>query len=144
MELTLSERSLVVFIDDTGHEALLKDQPVYGLGGCTIMATELERVIREPWREVRRFVAGSPDKQLHASAFGQGASDEAIAMVARYFGTQPFGRFGAVISTDTKLDDGLPNLVIVAATIKQRIIDIARWTPFDNLKVIFESSQRRE
>jgi hypothetical protein len=34
VELHLPETSLVVFVDDTGHERLVEGHPVYGLGGC--------------------------------------------------------------------------------------------------------------
>src|SRR5439155_9854091 len=66
MELKLPEKSLVVFVDDTGHEALVKGHPVYGLGGCAVMADDLERVVRRPWHEARltrhytRLETGAP------------------------------------------------------------------------------------
>jgi hypothetical protein len=34
LSLALPDGSLVVFVDDTGHEALVPGQPVYGLGGA--------------------------------------------------------------------------------------------------------------
>ena len=66
MDLNLPEKSLVVFIDDTGHEALVKGHPVYGLGGCAAMAHYLDRLVRHPWHEVLRKVAGSRDARRHA------------------------------------------------------------------------------
>lgn len=60
MELSVPDRSLLVFVDDTGHEALVPGHSVYGLGGCAVLAADLERVIRHPWHEVRRRVRGSP------------------------------------------------------------------------------------
>lgn len=65
--LTIADQSLVVFVDDTGHEALVPCHPVYGLGGCAAMAGDLDRLIRHPWHEVRRKVAGSADPCLDAS-----------------------------------------------------------------------------
>jgi hypothetical protein len=53
-----------VFVDDTGHEALVSGHPVYGLGGCAVMAGDLDRLIRHPWHEVRRKVTGSADTPL--------------------------------------------------------------------------------
>jgi hypothetical protein len=37
--LTIADQSLVVFVDDTGHEALVPGHPVYGLGGCAAKRT---------------------------------------------------------------------------------------------------------
>jgi hypothetical protein len=70
MELSVSDHSLLIFVDDTGHESLVPGHPVYGLGGCAIMAGDLERVIRHPWQEVRRQMRGSADMSLHAATLG--------------------------------------------------------------------------
>jgi hypothetical protein len=35
--LAIANPSLIVFVDDTGHEALVPGHPVYGLGGWAIM-----------------------------------------------------------------------------------------------------------
>jgi len=39
--LTLAEQTLVVFVNDTGHERLVEGHPVYGLGGCAAIGTIL-------------------------------------------------------------------------------------------------------
>jgi hypothetical protein len=61
-------------------------------------------------------VKGSPDAQLHAASLGH----------------------------PPRLDDGVTVMRIIASTLKQRIIDIARWTPFTEVNVIFESSRRAD
>ena len=48
MELSVPDRSLLIFVDDTGHEALVPGHSVYGLGGCAALAADIERVIRHP------------------------------------------------------------------------------------------------
>ena len=70
MELKVSNSALIVFVDDTGHEALVPGQPVFGLGGCAVMAADLDRLIRHPWLDVRRRVCGSPENPLHAADLG--------------------------------------------------------------------------
>jgi hypothetical protein len=142
--LVLPDGCLAVFVDDTGHEALVAGQPVYGLGGCAALAHELDRVICSPWREIRRRVTGSADTPLHASEFGQFATKQNIDAVAEFFHVQPFARFGAIISTDTKLAGELGPVPTIARVLQARIAKIARWTPFDSLAVIFESSQRAD
>jgi hypothetical protein len=149
INLILPERCLAVFVDDTGHEVLLPDQKVYGLGGCAVLAPALDPIIRLPWREVRRRVTGSPDTPLHASEFDRrDVSNEVraenIRAVVDFFQTQPFARFGAIISTATTLADELGPVPTIAKVLQARIAEIARWTPFDSLAVIFESSQRAD
>jgi hypothetical protein len=144
MELKLSDHTLVVFVDDTGHEALVPGHPVYGLGGCAVMASDLERTLRHPWHEVRRKVKGSPDAPLHAASLGHPPRPEDIATVAEFFRNQPFARIGAIIPNNAKRDDGITVMRIIASTLKQLILDIARWTPFTEVKVIFEASRRAD
>ena len=101
--LILPDGGLVVFVDDTGHEALVPGQPVYGLGGCTVMSEHLDLIIRHPWQEVRRKVTGSSDAPLHANEFSRSAKREDIEAVASFFRKQPFARLGAIITIDTQL-----------------------------------------
>jgi hypothetical protein len=142
--LILPGGSLVVLVDDTGHEALVPGHPVYGLGGCAVMSEHLDALIRNPWREVRRAVTGSPDTALHASDFGQSASAEDIGAVASFFRNNPFFRFGAVASVNTQLAQGLSPLCTIVKVLQMRIAEIARWTPFEEAHIIFESSKRAD
>ena len=142
--LVLRDRCLAVFADDTGHEALVAGHPVYGLGGCAALASDLDSLIRSPWREIRCRVTSSPDTPLHANTFAGFATPDNIAAVAEFFCVHPFARFGAIISTDTALADELGPVPTIAKVLQARIVDIGRWTVFDSLAIIFESSQRAD
>jgi hypothetical protein len=143
-QLILPQGSLVVFVDDTGHEALVPGHPVYGLGGCAVMAEDIDRLVSQPWREVRRRVTGSTDAPLHANKFSQSATRADIEAVAEFFHTQPVARLGAIISVNTKLIDELGPVATIAKTLQKRVVDIARWTRFKELHVVFESSERAD
>lgn len=143
MELILSDGTLAVFVDDTGHEALVEGHPVYGLGGCAVMAPDLDRLIRHPWREVRRKVTGSPDTPLHAASFSRTHTQEQIEIVVDFFRTQPFARLGAIITMQATRG-GMEPLLVIAGVLKNRIVDVAKWTPFRDVKVIFEASDRAD
>jgi hypothetical protein len=123
---------------------LVEGHPVYGLGGCAAMAHDLERIIRHPWHEVRRKLCGSPNLPLHAAALGHPPRREDIEMVAEFFRSQPFARIGAIISTKATRDDGISAIGTIATVLKQRIVDIARWTPCTEVNVIFEASGRAD
>jgi hypothetical protein len=144
MELSVSPNCLVVFVDDTGHELLLADQGVYGLGGCAALAGNIEPFIREPWRNVRQLVTGSKQRQLHAADFGQTASKQDIRAVSEFFRSQPFSRFGAVVTLGTSLSSRLSPVQTVARVLGARIAHIAKWTAFSEIKVVIESSQRAD
>jgi hypothetical protein len=140
--LVLPDRCLAVFVDDTGHEALVPGHPVYGLGGCAVMGRDLARLIWQPWKEIRRRVTGSPDTPLHASEFPRLAKPGDIEAAAEFFRVQPFSRFGATISVNTKLADELSLMQTMKGVLQERIIDIVQTTLCREVKVIFESSQR--
>jgi hypothetical protein len=141
---TIADQSLVVFVDDTGHEALVSGHPVYGLGGCAVMAGDLDQLIRHPWHEVRRKVTGSTDTPLHAAAFARTATPEQIEAVAAFFRAEPFARIGATVSVATRMIGDLGPVHAIAGALKNRIVDIARWTRFSEVNVIFEASERAD
>jgi hypothetical protein len=142
--LILPERCLAVFVDDTGHEALIKGDPVYGLGGCAVMSRDLERIITQPWREIRKRVTGSPDTPLHANKFPSIAKPGDIEAVAAFFHTQSFWRFGAIFSAETKLSDELGLMRTMKSVLQKRISEIVQGTLCKEIKVIFESSDRAD
>jgi hypothetical protein len=142
--LTLPDDCLATFVDDTGHETLVKGHPVYGLGGCAALVRDLGSIIRAPWCEVRRKVTGSPNMPLHANTFAGFATKENIKTVADFFRSQPFARLGAIISLKTKLADELGSVPTIAKVLQERIRQIASRTAFRSVAVIFESSDRAD
>lgn len=142
MNLSLPHDCLAVFVDDTGNE-LLKDsvQKVFGLGGCAVMASQLDAIVRHPWRDVRRIVGGSADARLRAADI-RNPTPEQIAAVDSFFKENAFSRFGAICSLETALDSGLSPFVAVARCLGNRLTDIIKWQPFSSVAVIFEHSER--
>jgi hypothetical protein len=141
MEMRLADDCLAVFVDDTGHEDLPHGHNVYGLGGCAVMAGDLEAIVRAPWRQVRRVVSGSTDTPLHATDL-RNPSPEQIEAFTRFFSTWPFGRIAVTITTATKLHDDLSAVQTVVKALQLRIVDMAQWTPFSRVAVIVEESKR--
>jgi len=81
---------------------------------------------------------------LHASEFSRGAKQDHIEAVANFFRGHPFARLGAIISINTQLPQDHEPVPTIAKVLQNRIVDIARNTPFNELHVIFESSQRAD
>ena len=142
--LDLPDHCLAVFVDDTGHEALVRGHPVYGLGGCAVLGRELVRLIWKPWKEIRKRVTGSPDTPLHASEFPKIAKPSDIQAVAEFFRVQPFARFGAIITAETKLADDLTLMETMKGVLEGRINEIVQWYLCRDVKIIFEASERAD
>jgi hypothetical protein len=65
-ELRFGNDWLLVFLDETGHEAFSGNQPYYAVGGCALLGLH-HAWIKQRWREVRRLINGSADAPLHAA-----------------------------------------------------------------------------
>jgi hypothetical protein len=81
--LVLPDKCLAVFVDDTGHEALVAGHPVYGLGGCAALACTLIVLLCYLHARVKFWcgisaVFGAPGYYLHGlPACGDGVAPKA-------------------------------------------------------------------
>jgi hypothetical protein len=142
MKLKLPPTCLAIFIDETGDEQLRDSfQKVFGLGGCAIMMSRIDHDLREPWREVRRIVAGDPDAHLHATEITHPTAEQ-LKAISDFFTSRPFARFGAICNRSTALPDEVNPLRAVALALTKRLSEILKWQPFHCIQVIFEHSER--
>jgi hypothetical protein len=145
MQLELTLDTLTFFVDDTGHETLPIGHHVYGLGGCGLMAPELEPVVRAPWREVRRRVAGSPDAPLHASKLKVDELTQGqIEAITSFFTSQPMARIAVTVTSVTKLHPDLPTVELVSKALLNRMAEVAKCWQFGRMAVVIESSERAD
>jgi hypothetical protein len=142
-QLILEPHGLYVFVDDTGHERLA-GQDFYGLGGCAFRGADYDRLIRGPWSLVRFVVHGNMDAPLHATDFGRTATPRQIEEVVRFFREKPFMRIAAAGATTTALPEDIPLMRVVIESLKQRIVEVAKYQPFMSISVIFEGNQRAD
>jgi hypothetical protein len=70
--LVINPMGLVFFVDETGHEFFADTQyPVFGLGGCAMVAGAMDAEIRSPWRAVKALHFGGANVPLHAADNGE-------------------------------------------------------------------------
>jgi len=132
---------LLVFVDDTGDPAYRDPvNPVFGLGGCAVLARDLERAVRGPWAAVRTALGGRPDAKLHAKRVERRMTKSQETAIRSFFVDQPFRRVAYVSSIRTRYDGGPEDAVMrsTAATLAQRILEVAKWMPFSSIIAIFE------
>jgi hypothetical protein len=67
-----------------------------------------------------------------------------IEAVAAFFRTQPFWRFGAIVTAETKLSDELGLMRSMKSVLHQRVHEIVQGTLCKEVKVIFESPDRAD
>jgi Protein of unknown function (DUF3800) len=135
----------LLLIDDTGDPAYRDPvNPIFGLGGCAVLARDLVRVIREPWAAVRTAVAGSSTAQIHATRAERRMNKTKENAIRSFFIEQQFMRLAYVSSAQTQYarTTEIDDVVIrsTAAVLLQRILEVAKWTPFSSIVAIFEDN----
>jgi hypothetical protein len=146
-----------VFIDETGHERMPDGHVVYGVGGCAVMMRDYDRLIVQPWRTFRQLAAGDPNAPIHAYEFGSIATRAQLEAVARVFQDNAFMRLGSAVSAKIEMprdetykqamtsvpEEEYPAWAVLRAFCN-RILDVARWTDFRSVILVFESNPRSE
>lgn len=142
--LVAGERTLLVFIDETGNEQLCDPKfPIFGLGGCAILGRDYDNVICRPWRNIKRTHFGNPNKPLHAVSL-RNPSSNLLEDLNSFFLNQHFSRFAALIKSSTKLQGNWPSppYNLIAGTLLKRVVEISKVYDMSDIALIFESSSR--
>jgi hypothetical protein len=142
--LTVAPHSLLVFVDDTGHEALAGDHSYYGLGGFAVIKDHYDQAVKPAWLDVRRAVKGGPSLPLHGSTFGQTATAGNFAVVKAFFQSHQIPRFAAIVSRTTTLPTDIDAMIAVAETIRRQLVNLVGSIPCASVAIIVESSQRAD
>ena len=118
--LKLHPRCLTFYVDESGHEDFSDSHyPVYVLGGCAILASDLRRIVREPWRDMKARHFGGADRPLHASDLRNPTSEQ-LEGLSTYFRTQGFGRFAVVMTNKTTLPPGTKPIELMPDLLRKR------------------------
>jgi hypothetical protein len=132
------------FCDETGHEDFRDRQfPVFGIGGCAIMAGAIEHVLTGPWRAMKAEHFGGADVALHGNTLRSPTQPQMDAL-NRFFREQEFCRFGVTITPTCKLPIGITAYRVVSLSLRKRWEELTprfRPTPTE-VAFIFEASQR--
>lgn len=130
---------LLVFMDETGHEAFAGDQPYFAIGGCAMLGSDIATVQAE-WKELRRKINGDAEAPLHAADLEY--NQENFSSISDFFASRAFARFGVALSSKTNFNVDMHNIAPVMGLVKEYIARIASILPCREVALIFESSQR--
>jgi hypothetical protein len=140
--LAIDPQSLLIFVDETGHEFLSDpNYPIFGLGGCAITASAYVEVVAEPWRRWKDEHFEGIDIPFHAAEL-YGMRNNAVEALGEFFRIGRFSRFGAIIKNTTTLDKAIEIYAVIAGAVVKRIEEVARFYTFGSLTFIFEASER--
>ena len=141
--------SLMIFIDETGHEALSdRTFPFFGYSGCLTYAGEYEKAIGKPWKEVERAFS-SYKLPLHAGKLKpEQLTGPQKAALKSFFINNVFGRFAAICSNKTiKVNAEEETIFYMIEAVHQRIEEILRkmldtGLVFSDIFMFIEHSER--
>jgi hypothetical protein len=143
-EHKIDDKTLLVFIDETGNE-LLKDPkfPIFGIGGCVAESGNYITNVRNPWHFLKNEEFDGENQPLHATDLRK-PTESQIDILNKFFSTCAFGRFAVVMSNKTilKSDQNLYHLIV--RSVFERINYIAQNSVFDSICIIIEESQRTD
>ncbi len=141
-DLYIESDSFVLFLDETGHEHLSDpNYPILGIGGCAMMGDNYDNLVRVPWRQLKKDFWSDSDYPLHA-ADSRNFTEEQVKSIAKFFTTQAFIRFAAVMKMSTKISEELYPYQAVALAVHKRIEKIIPTFPLNTVHMIFEASDR--
>ena len=131
----------LVFLDETGTESLTDPEfPVFGFGGCCVLARNYYEYIRFPWNKVKKERLGLNNGiPFHSNEIR--LNDEQENVMQRFFNNK-FGRFSVIVSKAHINESNKAIEEILYFNVHQRIIEILKWTEFTDVLLIYEHSRR--
>jgi hypothetical protein len=142
--LQVHPHCLMFFVDETGHEDLSDpNYPIFGLGGCAVMAGALDDALRKPWRAMKKRHFGGANVKLHAAHLRDPTTAQ-LAALADFFATQSFGRFAVTITAKTRLPYDVKPYELMPNVVRNRWTELAsrcQPTPLE-VALLHEASNR--
>ena len=144
--LQVHPHCLMFFTDETGHEEFADPNfPIFGMGGCALLAAAIDPVLRQPWREMKAHHFGGADVPLHASDLRSPTAQQ-VAALGEFFEKQPFGRFAVTMTRNTQLPEGFTPIQVMPGLLRRRWEALTpRFNPFPvEVAFIHEASDRAD
>jgi hypothetical protein len=133
---------LLFFVDETGEETLSDPRyPVFGLGGCAVMARDYARLVAGPWRTMKLKEFGSFETSMHAAEGNFTATQ--IAAIAQVFKKGEFYRVVAICAKSSRIGSGFESLYEATALMLLRnLAALLSRMACSGVTTVFEHSHR--
>lgn len=139
----MPEDGLLVFIDETGIEDFSDlRNPTFGRGGCAVLSGDYKRLLKKPWRRLKRDYLGGANKPFHATEFEQSRPKLLqITAINRFLKTK-FWRFAVMCDSRTKLPEGVDSHRAVSLITVRFVERLVATFDVSAIALIFEASER--
>ena len=140
--LDVPDDALVVGIDETGCEDYKDEKfPVFGIGGCAILARDYFRFLDEPWRDIKSRYFGGYDAQMHASEL-RSPTPEQISALENFFTKLPFFRFACMSANSFDNQSAETNIHLLSVSVMRQLCEFATLMQPSQIVFIVENSKR--
>lgn len=144
--LTPTPTTLMIFIDETGNEDYSDPKnPTFGRGGCAVMGRDYGKLIKKPWRRLKRQRLGGVNKPFHATDFEQSRPTKVQITRINRFLKLPFWRFATMSDSRTELPEGVDGhraISLVTINFIRRLV--ATYDGATDIALVFEASGRED
>lgn len=143
---TLAPRhnTLLVFIDETGNEDYSDPKnPTFGRGGCAVLGGDYKKLIKKPWRKLKRERLGGAAKVFHAAEFEQSRPTKVQITGINRFLQRQFWRFAVMSDARTELPPGIDGhraVSLVTVNFVRKLV--ASYENVADVALVFEASGR--
>jgi hypothetical protein len=141
--LMIGLQSLAVFIDETGSEDYGDPTfPVFGYGGCAVVGADYDAVLARPWERLKAERLGGARNPFHTADFQRSKPTPFQIDGINSFVKQPFFRFAAVTSIETKKPHDMDAHKAVTLATIIRLQNIVGRTDAVSVDLVFEDTDR--
>jgi hypothetical protein len=133
--------TLLVAVDETGHEGFAPTHRVFGLGGCACLVKHYGQLIDDPWCSMKAELFGSQSVQLHAAEL-RSPSPEQLEGLEFFFANFQFFRFAVMVAETMQNETEHGLLKVVSRMLLDRIADMAGYALPCDVAIVVESSER--
>ncbi len=141
--LPLTPKMLIVFVDETGIEDYSDPKnPTFGRGGCAVLGGEYRRMIKRPWRKLKREKLGGATKPFHATDFEHSKPTRRQITAINRFLRRPFWRFAVMSDGRTELPPGVDGHRAVSLITVKFVSEMVATFDVNAVALVFEASDR--
>ena len=139
--IELASTTLLVAVDDTGHESFAATHRVFGLGGCACLVGHYLDLIDAPWRGMKEELFGGEKTALHASALNH-PTPQQLEGLDFFFTNFPFFRFSVMAADTFKNATEYDLLKITCRALLDRVAVVAGYVNPTDVAIVVENSHR--
>jgi hypothetical protein len=142
--LDVPDTALIVGIDETGCEDYLdKNNPVFGLGGCAVLARDYFQFLDDPWKDLKDRHFGGQQNKLQATDDNTPTLEQLNAL-EHFFTKLPFFRFACMSAKTMKNETVESNIQLLVHSIMSQVCEFATKVQPTEMVFIIEESARIE